>query len=399
MSSERGREKSPPGKGALFTVFLTVMIDLMGFGLMMPLIPVYAKDFGASAGVSGLLVATYSMMQLVCAPILGRLSDRIGRRPILLLGLGGSCVSYAIFAVAPSLAWLFVSRALAGAFGATISTAQAYVADVTTPETRSRGMGLLGAAFGIGFVIGPALGGLLTQLGNWAPGAFASALSAIAFLVGFRRLVESHVPQERATDNSLAAAFRLAFASRERAALLTLSFVMIYAFANFEAMFSLFGIDTLGLHRSEMAYYVALVGLWVAIVQGGLIHRLVKRLGERMLFVVGAGVFVGGYVLLAQSTSMGAFALACVAIGLGQGAASPTLNAMISAATPASSQGAVFGVSQSLASLARVVGHSISGQVYQRLGAGDSFLISAGALAVGAAVLLNIRKRPADDRS
>lgn len=379
-----------PDRGPLIVVFLTVMIDLMGFGLMMPLIPLYAREYGATPAESGLLVATFSLMQLFCAPLLGRWSDRIGRRPVLLLGLAGSCVSYAMFAWAPNLVWLFVSRALAGAFGATIPTAQAYVADVTTPETRARGMGMIGAAFGIGFVIGPALGGPLSEYADWAPGAFASALSLFALALGFVKLKESRV-ERGDTRGSLRAAFGVAFSDRSRGALLLLFFVMIYAFANFEAMFSQFGVDVLAFERSEMSYIVALVGFFVALVQGGAIHRLVRKHGERILFVVGVALFVIGYVVLARSRDSTQFLLASAAIGLGQGFASPTLQAMISKATDARSQGAVFGVSQSLGSLGRVVGHSLAGPIYMHAGEGAPFLVSAAALAVAAALLLRVR--------
>lgn len=388
--SENSNAPKSAGRGPLLVIFLTVMIDLMGFGLMMPLIPLYARSFGATPAESGLLVATFSLMQLFCAPILGRLSDRIGRRPVLLLGLAGSCVSYAMFAWAPSLLWLFIARALAGAFGATIPTAQAYVADVTTPETRARGMGMIGAAFGIGFVIGPALGGPLSEMADWAPGAFASGLSLIAFVVGVFKLKESRT-ERSPTRSGLRDAIRVAFSSPARTSLLLLFFVMIYAFANFEAVFTQFGVDVHQFARSDMSYIVALVGFFVALVQGGAIHRLVKKHGERPLFLVGVVLFVAGYVMLAMASGTTLFLVACAVIGLGQGFASPTLQSMLSKATPAESQGAVFGVSQALGSLGRVVGHSLAGVIYMQVAVGAPFLISAAALALAALILLRPR--------
>src|SRR5690606_5105885 len=179
---------------------LTVLVDLIGFGVFIPLLPFYATMFGGDTVMAGALVGTYSAVQLFCLPVLGRLSDRYGRRPILLLGLLGSCLAYALFArgthVEP-LPLMFAARALAGRVGATISAAQAYVADITTAEARAKGMGVIGAAFGLGFTIGPPIGGRLDEaFGPWAPGVFASVLSGVAFLIGFLRLTESHRPGE-----------------------------------------------------------------------------------------------------------------------------------------------------------------------------------------------------------
>lgn len=373
-------ESETPKRAALGVVFLTVMIDLMGFGLMMPLIPLYARDYGAAPEYQGLLVASYSLMQLVFSPILGRLSDRFGRRPILLLGLLGSTIAYALFAAAKSLEMLFVARLLAGTFAATIPTAQAYVADVTTPETRARGMGMIGAAFGIGFVIGPAIGGPLSELHHNAPALFASGLSLLAFTFGLAKLKEPERRVERSREG-LMRGISIAFQDRNRALLLVLFFGLIYAFANFESMFSTFGVEQHAFTRSRMSWLVALVGIFVALVQGGAIHRMVKKYGERPLFAFGAILFAAGFVVLATSESDNGFYLACALIGLGQGFSTPTLNALISKTTSPENQGAVFGVSQSFSSLARVVGHASAGMLYKHA-AGAPFLISSGVLLV-----------------
>ncbi len=374
-----------PKKGALVIVFLTVMIDLMGFGLMMPLMSLIARDYGASDATAGMLLATYSLMQLICAPLLGRLSDRIGRRPVILLGLLGSCVSWTIFATAGSLVMLFVARALAGAFGATVQTAQAYVADVTTPETRARGMGMIGAAFGIGYVIGPVIGALLIKSHGSAPAYFAAGLSFTAFLFGLTRLPESRRP-DAAPRKEQSGILRLALSDPRRALLLPLYFLMIYCFANFESRFTPFGVDVQGFDRSQMLWIVSLVGFFVAMIQGGSIKKMVKRLGERPLFILGAILFAAGYFLLAIGRSHALFFVASALIGLGQGFSSPTIMAMISKSTPAENQGAVFGVQAALSSLGRVLGHPLSGRIYM-VSPSLPFYISAAILVLVAAIV------------
>src|SRR5689334_16445878 len=228
------------GRSPLLFIFLTVFIDLLGFGIVLPHLPVYSKAYGADELTLGLLFSCFSGMQFLCAPMWGRLSDRIGRRPVLIGGLVGTAASYALFAFASSLPLLFASRLLAGFFGANISTAQAYIADVTPPEHRAKSMGLIGAAFGLGFTLGPLFGGELTSLSPMAPGFFACGLSLCAALFGALRLPEParhggsrvfHVKQlERALGEP------------RISTLMLLTFLSVVAFGSFEAMFTRFGL-------------------------------------------------------------------------------------------------------------------------------------------------------------
>src|SRR6266849_2612723 len=227
-------------KSPLATLFLVVFIDLLGFGIVMPLLPLYADHFHAPHSTIGYLVSTYSLMQFLFAPILGGVSDRVGRRPIILLSLLGSCVSYVVFGLADTLWLLFVSRAVAGMCGASIPTAQAYIADTTKPEERTKGMGVIGAAFGMGFVLGPAMGGLLARFGQAAPPLFAAALSGTALLLAIRLLPESLKSQGRRAPRPLGVlpGFRnllSGFRNPTTNLLFGLFFLITFAFSNFEA--------------------------------------------------------------------------------------------------------------------------------------------------------------------
>ncbi len=395
--------ESPPAaprRGALPVIFLTVLIDLIGFGIFIPLLPFYAKEFGGNTVLAGALVGTYSVVQLFFLPILGRLSDRYGRRPILLLGLGGSCVAYALFALGTwvgSLGLLFAARGLAGLFGATISTAQAYVADVTTPETRAKGMGLIGAAFGLGFTLGPPIGGRLDEAflqwvpSGFAPAAFASLLSLVAFTLGFFRLAESHRPGEGDSRTFSLGAAVDALRERRRGILLLLFLLQVWAFANLEAMFSLLGKERFEYDKSDMGDVFLFVGLVTAFVQGGLIHRLTRGLGVRTVFAVATVGLAGGFLAVAYVTAKTPFFFACALIGVSYGMASPTLNALISRNTAGSKQGATFGVAQSAAGLGRALGHVGAGALFARE-SGEPFKWAGAAMLVVFGLFLIYRR-------
>lgn len=385
-----------PARGSLLVVFLTVLIDLIGFGIFIPLLPFYAETYGYGSVVSGVLVATFSVVQLVFLPILGRLSDRYGRRPILLLGLMGSCVSYLLFALADTLWLLFLSRALAGMFGATIATAQAYVADVTTPATRARGMGLIGAAFGIGFTFGPPLGGWLSEAVSMsAPGYFASGLSFCAFVLGFFRLSESRPKGVRTPEGSRAFSFMAAteaLKDERRAFLLILFLFQTWCFANLEAMFPLLGSDLQGFGKQSMGLVFMFVGLSIAIVQGTLIQRLVRTVGERTLFPLSVSLLAASLMAVGHAKEPFIFFLSCAGIGLGYGVASPTLNALISKNTPVEKQGSTLGLSQSLAGLGRATGHLLAGVLFA-ISPWVPFTVSGAVLFAVAVAFLVYRKR------
>jgi multidrug resistance protein len=231
-----------PGRSPLLFIFLTVFIDLLGFGIVIPLLPVYSKAYGASSETLSWLFASFSLMQFLFAPMWGRLSDRIGRKPVLVGGLIGTAGAYVLFANADSLTMLFASRILAGFFGANISTASAYIADVTTSENRTRGMGLIGAAFGLGFTLGPLVGGELTHLSQSAPGWFAAALSACAALFGAIKLVEPARHSTAASRVFGMQELRKAGSERRIGTLYLLGFLFIVSFACFESFFVFFGL-------------------------------------------------------------------------------------------------------------------------------------------------------------
>lgn len=356
-------------KTPVFVVFLTVFIDLLGFGMVVPLLSAYAKRYGADAFTAGLLVASYSLAQFLFAPMWGHLSDRVGRKPILAITLAGNTLSYALYAVSDSLALLFVSRSLSGFFGANISTAQAYVADVTTPENRAKGMGMIGMAFGLGFVLGPAIGGPLgLHVGRWAPGAAAALLSAVACAVATFRLPESLTPELRASAQrrsghpilGLAAALK----KPELAGLLALFFFLVFGFANLESMLPLFLADRHGFDEAQSGYVFAYIGVCIAFAQGFLLGRVVRRFGEVRLLRVAPLVLAIGMQLYWLAPNLGLFLLAVPVVALGMGISNPTIATLISQRTPPDIQGRTLGLSQSLGALARAISPGIAGWLY-----------------------------------
>jgi MFS family permease len=356
-------------KAPLLVVFLTVFIDLLGFGMIVPLLAEYGHhQLGATSLMAGALVGVYSLMQFLFAPVWGALSDRVGRKPVLAWTLAGNALAYGLYAVASSLPLLFVSRALSGFFAANISTAQAYVADVTTPENRARGMGLIGMAFGLGFVLGPWIGGELGDaLGGWAPGAAAALLSATASTLAFVRLPESLPPERRAR----AARVRHPILQlRERAStpgiagLLVLQFFLVFGFANLESMASIFLNDRFDFDPAQTGRVFAYVGIWIAFAQGFLVGRLARRFGERRLLVAGPLSIALGLQLYWLAPNLPLFLAAIPFISVGMGVSNPSVASLISKRTPAGSHGAMQGLSQSLGALARFLSPPLAGWLY-----------------------------------
>jgi MFS transporter, DHA1 family, tetracycline resistance protein len=371
----------------LFIIFITVFIDLLGFGIIIPLLPFYAEHFGASALVVGLLSSSFSLAQFLFAPFWGRLSDRIGRRPVILIGLFGSALSYTFFALATSLPMLFLARTLAGIAGANIPTAQAFIADTTTAETRARGMGLIGAAFGLGFIFGPAIGGFLSHWGYAAPAWFAAALSLANFLAALFLLPESRPPQAR--DASRPGRFeviRRAVAQPNLPMVLLVYFLVVTAFASFEATFALYSERRFGFTPATIGYMFAWIGVVLATVQGVLVGRVVKRIGERRLvplaiFVIGLAL---GFVPVAGSVPLLAAVAGLLAFGMGFN--SPSMLSAISQLADARDQGSTLGVSQSLGSLARIIGPLWGGWVFDQFGIGFPFFTAAGVMLLACAL-------------
>jgi len=388
----------------LATLFLIVFTDLVGFGIVIPLLPLYAEHFRPAGWVFGLLLASYSAMQFIFSPILGRLSDRVGRRPVLLISLVGSMGGYALFALAGSLAMLFASRILAGICGANIATAQAVIADTTPPEGRAKGMGLIGAAFGLGFIAGPALAGILVRFGTAAPGWGAATCSA-----GALAMAALFLPETRALGAPLAGSRfssplrRLAqeWANRSLAPLLALGFLVVTGFAAFEVTFAQYLHGRLGLTHDRVSFVFVYVGVLAAIVQGGLVGRLSRRFGEARLVTAGLLTIAVGCLAIAGAHRLSTVLVVLVTVAFGIGVVTPSLSSLVSRTAGAAEQGAALGAFQSVGSLARVVGPIAAEVALGRWGVGAPPVGAAvlALIAAGGAVRFLVREVPADRAS
>ncbi|HUL58766.1 MAG TPA: MFS transporter [Anaeromyxobacteraceae bacterium] len=385
-------------RSALGILFLVVFVDLLGFGMVIPVMPLYAEGLGAPKEWIGLLMTGYSAMQFVFTPIWGRLSDRLGRRPLLLLSIGMTAAAFLGYALAPSFGWLLASRLFAGAATANIAIAQAYIADVTPPEGRAKGMGVLGAAFGLGFVLGPAIGGFLSNHSLAAPGYAAAALAAVNLLGAWFVLPEpaSHVVAQR-RPRFLALLDEMKKPGIRR--LLVVYFVSILAFSGMEATFALLAHERFALDRRHVNYVFAYIGLIVVVVQGGLIGPLTRRFGEKRLLV--AGFVLQGLGLAALPYGGGApgLYLACIPLSVGSGLASPAMTALLSRSAREDDQGGTLGIGQSAAALGRIVGPESATWTYQRLWPGFPYLGGALLMAVAALVgaTVGVRRAGAEE--
>lgn len=380
------RSVSKARRSPLVIIFFTVFIDLLGFGIIIPLLPFYAETFGATGLTVGLLSASFSLMQFLFAPVWGRLSDRIGRRPVILIGLFGSFVSYLIFGFARSLTLLFAARLCAGIAGANISTAQAFIADTTSPADRAKGMGLVGAAFGMGFIFGPAVGGFLSRWGYATPAFFASALSlanfcAAVFLLPETRIAAAHTEHAPAPAGRLEA-LRRALARPYLPTLLLVYFVVIAAFSGFEATFALFSERRFAFTASTIGYMFAFIGVVLSIVQGVIVGRTARRLGEQRIVPMAILFLALGLGLIPVSRTVPVLTAACGLLAVGMGFNSPSITSLISRLSSRDEQGSVLGVSQSLASLARVLGPAWGGFTYDRFGMAVPYLLASGAMLI-----------------
>ena len=358
-----GRPKSP--RSPLFVIFTTVLTDLIGFGMVIPLISLYGREYGGTAFSLSILSSIYSLMQFAFAPLWGAASDRIGRRPIILISLLGSTLSYLIFALAPNLTWLIISRAFGGIFAANISAAQAYIADITTPGERARGMGLIGAAFGIGFTLGPPLGGIAaTHFGLSAPGFLAAAICGGNFLLAIWRLPESLPPEARRPPeralSPLPLADLLRVSQRGGGVLLLTYFLVTFAFSNLEQTFSLLLQRKFLLTTADAGYKTGLVlmvsGLFGALLQGKGVRPMVKRFGEHRLLLMGLLSNMVAMAVFPFGPSYLSYFLVVLPLALGSSLVNPCLNALISQAARADEQGSAMGLAQGLGSLGRAVG-------------------------------------------
>lgn len=377
--------RQPVGRRARLTVFLTILLDLIGFGMILPLLPFYAERFHATPFQIGLLFTSYSLTQLVFAPMLGRLSDRVGRRPLLLASIAGSVAAYLLFAAAPSYGVLLLARSLAGVAASNYGIAQAYMADVSAPGERSKAMGLVGAAFGMGFVLGPALGGILAQAGDPRIVPLAAAmLAAMNLFVAFFGLPESLSPDARARAVRGSwfgwSDLRLVWRDSPLRGLMLLFFLVMFCFSMMEASLALFCQQRYGFGVRQTSWLFVYVGIILVIVQGGLLGRLVKRFGERSLILWGIVLMAVGLAILPLSQ----FWILLLSLGLlavGQGMHNPSSLGLLSRLTDESAQGSTIGLSRSFGALARALGPAAGTFLFGAVGAASPFW-AAGALMV-----------------
>jgi DHA1 family tetracycline resistance protein-like MFS transporter len=343
-------------------LFLTVFMDLVGFGIILPLLPIYAEDWGASSFANGLLIAIYSLMQFLFAPMWGHLSDRVGRRPIILISLFGSVLGYGLFGVASlfkSITLLFISRALAGVMGANIPVAQAYIADTTTPENRAHGMGLIGAAFGLGFVLGPTFAGIFIHFGQPGPGFGAAVICGLNLLLAAWRLPESLAPENRQREGvreSRLHRMLVAFRTPRVRALLWMFFVFTIGLSIWESFLPVFCGLRFGWTSKVIPWVFTYVGVLMSFTQGYLVRRLRKRMSETVLIRLGSTFSMLGLAMIAVTLSPWLHLVALAILAFGFGAFSPSLLGLLSRHVGATEQGRILGISQSLSSLARVLG-------------------------------------------
>jgi len=407
-------------KAALFTVFLAVLIDLIGFGLVLPLIPFYASEFKATPITIGLIYSIYSFAQLICSPFWGNLSDKIGRRPIMLISTFGACIAYIVFGLAGSIATLFISRLFAGVMGGNISAAQAYVADVTTHEDRAKGMGLIGAAFGIGFLLGPAIASLLISpkflslfhineaYKYMIPGFFAAGLSLLSFIFVYFKLPETVIKNqtqktdpERISKSSIFSKSFWANILAERPSgpkflfpiLILCVFLLSFGQASLYSSFPLFCKTQLNISVEKVGLLFAFMGLIAIFVQGGLIRVLVKKFKEEKIFLVGSILMVIGFCLIPLSATKNHLLLMLIPLALGGSLTAPTLTSFISKEADPSKQGQAMGTSQGISALGRATGPAWGGFLYS-ISFIAPFVVTAGIIVltvIAGIVILKVR--------
>lgn len=363
----------------MLILFLIVVVDLIGFGIVIPLLPFYGEHYGASPEVVGLLMATYSFAQFIGAPIWGRLGDRMGRKPVLMISVAGAAVGYVWLGFAPALWSLFAARAFGGFMAGNIATAFAYVADVTEKKDRAKGMGMIGAAFSLGFIAGPAIGGVLSghdpaHANYTTPMLVAAGLSTLAFVLASVFLKESLPPEKRATaiaKEEKRGRFQLI---REMAGrpnigmLLLLAFLSVFVFSGLEATFAMWSRRQYGWGPEQNGWLFAGIGFISAMIQGGMIGRLAKRFGEGRLVVQGAAALAIGLALIPFADKLWVLIVAMAFATYGFSVISPSLNSSISLNAADNEQGTLMGVNRSVTTLSRVLGPAFAGAIFGWIG-------------------------------
>ena len=397
-------------KSALFVIFVTVFIDLIGFGMIIPLSPYLAREFNASEFQVGLLMSIYSLMQFFFAPMWGRVSDYKGRKPIILLSLVGAGLSHIMFAFASTYWGLFLARTLAGFFGANIATAMAYVADVTDEGNRSKQMGLIGAAFGLGFIFGPFFGAELARfgehIGHLPP--FGSSFAAIgAGSICLLNAVFAYFVLEESLIGQVAKKKTLMVHERIKllfkyikkpvvGVLLQTTFVVTFSMALMEATLFLFVQDLFDWELRKAGYGFAYVGVIMVITQGYLIRKWMPKFGEKKLLIAGAILLGLGLMGIALSDTVAILAVAVTSLGVGTGLLNPSIVGSISLLSDKTEQGMSIGVNQSFSALGRIIGPAVGGWFYQVYGLRSPFWLATATSVIALLMLLMIFKNLPD---
>lgn len=386
----------------LLIIFLTVFIDLVGFGIIIPMNPYLAEHFGASPLEIGLLMSVYSLMQFIFAPIWGQLSDRIGRRPVILWSLFGAALAHTSFAFATTFWGLIVARSLAGVFGGNLSAAMAYIADITSTKDRSKGMGMIGAAFGLGFILGPSLGGIFADVGaklgdvppfgQSFPAIIAGLICFANFLFALKWLPESREKVAQVRGKRFQRIGN-ALSQPTLNVILFLLFLNTFALAHVEATLFLYVQQQFGWSLTKASFGFAYIGLIMVITQGYLIRKLMPKYGEARVLIAGLALSAVGFGLSSMAGSVPLLALGVTLLGFGNGMANPSLTGGVSLISGADDQGVNLGVGQSLSSMARILGPPTGGWIYQSISPSSPFAMAAGVAALGVLIAWSIRGR------
>lgn len=369
-------------KATLGIIFLTIFIDLMGFGILIPILPTFAsKELGISDFGIGSIVAVFSLMQFIFNPMMGKLSDKIGRRPVILVTQLMTAVSYLIFAFSNSFLLLFLSRMLAGLGGSNIGVAQAYIADITSKEERAKGMGVIGAAFGLGFVFGPVIGAILSKYGYHIAGLGSAFFTFSAFTFAFFRLPES-LKEKKSDEKFKIKLFDFAFAKQVMtnpsiSFLIILLFLIIFSIANIFGIFALLGYKFYHFTDQQNGMLFGIIGLVGAIVQAGIIRSLSQKLTDKTIVLIGIFFMIIGLALIPYGGNFAGVAVVISIMAIGSGILQPIIPSMISKYSPENQQGAVLGFSQSISAFARVLGPLWGGFSYDVFGYQFPFITGA----------------------
>ena len=369
-------------KASLAVIFLTVFIDLMGFGILIPILPTFASNvIGISDFGIGIIVASYSFMQFIFNPVIGKISDRVGRRPVILLSLITTIISYLIFSFSTTFSILLFSRLLAGIGGSNVGAAQAYIADITDKSDRSKGMGLIGAAFGLGFVFGPILGGFVSEFGYEYVGFVSAGFSFLALVFALFFLPES-LKEKKPLKN-----FDYSLIKKDDilevmnipniAILIGLFFIIIFAVANIYGTFALLGQKYYGFTDRENGYLFGILGIVGALVQGVLLKKIGKYINEKNLIIIGLFALMISLGLMPYGINFTGVAVISGILAIGTGILQPTILSLVSKYSPSENQGKILGINQSFASLARVLGPLWGGFAFQYLGYESPFITGA----------------------